>query len=276
MGSSNPVDADSNGHESRRAHNSSLSHKNYLGLLLVLHTQNISHHLQIVIMKLLDQVPVEFNIEEVLKNLHIDGTLAEKLGVKKIHRTAISLIRAKVLYTSVYINDRNGDMLDIAKLESHVLAKNLEEAQRVFPYVITIGNMLEDEVSRSQSVMTGLCLDNMGDLALHSAKTHLKKVLLEKHGLGNLSHISPGQLDWPLAQQKQLFSLFGDVESKIGVRLNDSYMMIPRKSISGIIFPTEVTFVSCQLCPRENCISRQADYSESVRKSYGLDPQFIP
>ena len=226
-------------------------------------------------MELIDWVPVEFSIEEVLKNLHINGTLAEKLDVKKIYRTAISSIHAKVLYTSAYINDRDGDILDIggAKLESHVLAKNLEKVQRVFPYVITIGSMLEDEVSRSQSVMTGLCLDNMGDLALDSAKTHLKKVLVEKYGLGNLSGIGPGQLDWPLTQQKQLFSLFGDVESKIGVRLNDRYMMIPRKSISGIIFPTEITFISCQLCPRENCISRQADYSETLRKSYGLDPQ---
>ena len=37
---------------------------------------------------------------------------------------------------------------------------------------------------------------------------------------GKLSSMSPGSLeDWPISQQRPLFSLFGDVEAKIGVKL---------------------------------------------------------
>jgi hypothetical protein len=45
-------------------------------------------------------------------------------------------------------------------------------------------------------------------------------------------------------------------------------LMIPRKSISGICFPTEVTFLSCQLCPRKRCPSRKAAYDEKIKKKY--------
>jgi hypothetical protein len=78
-------------------------------------------------------------------------------------------------------------------------------------------------------------------------------------------------LDWPIQQQRELFSFFQDVQATIGVRLTESLMMIPRKSVSGIIFPKEVTFTACQLCPREKCSSREAAYSESLRASHGLD-----
>ena len=64
-----------------------------------------------------------------------------------------------------------------------------------------------------------------------------------------------------LGQQRQLFQLLGDVESSIGVRLTDSFLMIPNKTVSGILFPTEVPFYSCQLCTREACPRRRAEYT---------------
>ena len=54
----------------------------------------------------------------------------------------------------------------------------------------------------------------------------------------------------------------------IGVNLTDSFLMIPRKSISGIYFPTEIKFYSCQLCPRERCIGRKAPYDSKLAKNY--------
>ena len=67
---------------------------------------------------------------------------------------------------------------------------------------------------------------------------------------------------WPIEQQGELLSLFGDVKKLIGVELTDSFLMIPKKSISGVIFPTEIDFRSCQVCHRENCPSRSAPFDE--------------
>ena len=76
--------------------------------------------------------------------------------------------------------------------------------------------------------------------------------------------------DWPITQQKELFSLFGDVEELIGVTLTESCLMVPLKSSSGIYFPTEVTFETCQLCPREVCESRRAPYDRALAREYGI------
>ncbi|MBC8461851.1 MAG: hypothetical protein H8D67_28105 [Deltaproteobacteria bacterium] len=37
-----------------------------------------------------------------------------------------------------------------------------------------------------------------------------------------------------IEQQKELFSIFGNVEDLIGVKLTDSYLMIPNKSVSRL------------------------------------------
>jgi len=44
--------------------------------------------------------------------------------------------------------------------------------------------------------------------------------------------------------------------------------MIPKKSISGIYFPTEVLFYSCQLCPRKGCKERKAPCDRNLEESY--------
>ena len=84
--------------------------------------------------------------------------------------------------------------------------------------------------------------------------------------------MGPGQLDWPIEQQRELFSLLGHVKDSIGVALTESSMMVPRKSISGIIFPTEETFVTCQLCQRNKCPSRKAAFDRAVSEKYDYDP----
>ena len=99
--------------------------------------------------------------------------------------------------------------------------------------------------------------------------TYLEDYLARKYALGQMSRMSPGELeDWPVTQQIELFSLFGNAEDLIGVRLTEKFLMVPLKSVSGIYFPTEIKFESCQLCPRERCISRMAPYSPELVKHY--------
>ncbi len=65
----------------------------------------------------------------------------------------------------------------------------------------------------------------------------------------------------PIEQQRGLFALLGDVEQAIGVRLTESFLMIPNKTTSGILFPTEADFRSCEVCHRENCPARHAPFN---------------
>ena len=84
----------------------------------------------------------------------------------------------------------------------------------------------------------------------------------------------PGSGDvsvWPIEQQQALFSLLGDVESEIGVRLTESFLMMPNKTLSGILFPTETDFGACQVCRRENCPSRKAPFDEALWQDIGQE-----
>ncbi len=40
--------------------------------------------------------------------------------------------------------------------------------------------------------------------------------------------------------------------------------MVPYKTTSGVLFPTEVDFRSCEVCRRENCPSRQAPFNKKL------------
>ena len=103
-------------------------------------------------------------------------------------------------------------------------------------------------------------------LGLGGLRAHLS----ERFAVPQLMVMNPGSLaDWPLREQRALFRLLGDVEAAVGVTLTPSLLMTPTKSVSGIFFPSEETFASCQLCPREACPNRRAPYDpELFAKKY--------
>ncbi len=54
------------------------------------------------------------------------------------------------------------------------------------------------------------------------------------------------------------------VRGAIGIQLTDSCLVIPRKSVSVIEFPTKGSLASCQLCLREQCPSRRVPYEPGL------------
>ena len=52
--------------------------------------------------------------------------------------------------------------------------------------------------------------------------------------------------------------------TQLKMKLTDSFLMLPMKSVSGLYFATETSFQSCRLCPRKVCSGRQAPYEPSL------------
>lgn len=224
-------------------------------------------------MEVLSEFPLEFGFDEVLSKARVSPATAERIGARELLEKAVGLIHSKAVYSVERVTQRSRDALTVGrgKFRSHVLARNLRSTDIVFPYIATIGEALENHSRTRGNMVTQLVFEEFGNFAIGSLIDHLEQYVSEKHGLGMVSRMSPGQLDWPLDQQRQVFSLFDDVQSAIGVKLTDSLLMIPRKSVSGIIFPTKVPFISCQLCVRENCSSRRAEYDEALSREYFSD-----
>ena len=223
-------------------------------------------------MEILENIPVRASITEIKRRLHI--TRDNDLGlVRQLIDSSRSLIEAKALYNICYIDEKleNAVRVDGLFLKSNVLRKNLDQVERIFPYVVTIGPKFEEEMRDCPDLLKKYYLDTIGTLALTSARKHLENHLRSKYALGKMAFMSPGSLaDWPIQEQRPLFELLANVEKAIGVKLTESLLMLPAKSVSGIYFPTETTFYSCQLCPRKECIGRKAAYNEKLAQEYGV------
>ena len=109
--------------------------------------------------------------------------------------------------------------------------------------------------------------DQIKGRLLNAADRHLREHLHQKYRLEKTAIMRPGAAEvavWPIQQQEPLFDLLGDVKEEIGVTLTPSFLMIPNKSVSGVLFATETDFRSCEVCRREVCPSRSAPFSQEL------------
>jgi hypothetical protein len=222
---------------------------------------------------LIENIPISLDPNELVRRLRLDKHENAGRLVEELLETARPLIVPKALYQIAYIDKKAQDAVEIGGLSfrSRVLRKNLDQAERVFPFVLTVSGRLEEKAGSSGDLLRQYYLETIADFSLLSAAAHFEKYLKKRYGLTKISSMSPGSLpDWPVTEQKLLFALLGDAEAAIGVRLTESMLMIPRKSVSGIYFPTEVSFFSCQLCERERCPGRKAAFDETLKQTYGL------
>jgi hypothetical protein len=223
-------------------------------------------------MPIIDKIDVSISPDDLRKRLHMekDSDMSEIMPLIDV---AVQLIEPRALYDVRYIEEKFDDGVIVTgrRLKSRVLRKNLDQVERVFPFVITLGPKLGEKQAASTDLLESFYLDTIGNVALNSARKHLKRHLKSQFALEKISSMAPGSLsDWPIEEQAPLFKLLGDVETAIGVKLTGSLLMLPAKSISGIYFPTETSFFSCQLCPRKGCESRKAQYSPQLAQEYGL------
>lgn len=223
-------------------------------------------------MKILEDIRVNLDPKKIGEKL-----LVQKTGnwgqFQELFEAARTVITPKATYGIRYIGEKLEDavIIDGICFRSRVLRKNLEMVGRVFPYVVTIGPGLEEKADASQDLLEKYYLDTIGNIALNKARKYLEDELEARFAIEGLSLMSPGSLkDWPIEEQRSLFSLLEGGENAIGVKLNDSLLMIPRKSVSGIYFPTKTSFYNCQLCPRKHCEGRKAAYNEEVARKYGV------
>ncbi len=223
-------------------------------------------------MPILENIQIKLDSDAVRRRLHLKRDNDLK-AVQDLVNIAQPLVEPKVLYKVCYIEEKlaEGVIIEGLHLSSKVLRKNLANIERVFPFVITIGNKFGESLDTCNDLLEKFYLDTIGNVALNQVRIELKDHLKQKYAIEKTAFMAPGSLpNWPIEQQKPLFKLLGDAQASIGVKLTESLLMLPAKSVSGIYFPTETSFFSCQLCPRERCDSRKAKYSEKLAEEYGI------
>jgi len=220
-------------------------------------------------MEVLTNIPFELDADHLAGRMHIKPESREADDFYRLVERAGEVGNPKAVYKESYIEEGGEDTVTIDGVifESRVLRTNLEGIGRVFPYIVTCGNEIDDADLSEGDFLKNFWLDCIKEEMLKASRLYLRDLLQQKYKLGKTSTMNPGSGDaavWPIEQQKKLFSLFGDVEGLIGVTLTESSLMKPNKTVSGIRFPNEVGFETCELCHREGCPGRRALFNKEL------------
>lgn len=218
-------------------------------------------------MEVLRDIPWKFDEAKFFKSALIEeaGLFEEASGIVE---AVVPLLKPKAVFDELFVDERGEDWVKLGGVTftSAVLKRNLDGIHKVFPFIVTCGTEAEGMDLSGFDFLASYWLDRIKEMALREASAHLRGLLAERSGFRNLASINPGSGEadlWPIRQQTRLFSLFPGVTEAIGVRLTESCLMVPNKSVSGILFPAEVDFVNCQYCTRANCPNRKAPRLES-------------
>ena len=220
-------------------------------------------------MKTLTEIPFSLDADQIIVQSHVEAGSGIAADLPSLIELAQEIGRPKAAFALCFITKRDGDKVQIndACFRSRTLALNLESTERVFPFVATCGHELDQGFPDKGDMIKEFWWDMIKTCLLVAANEYLNSYLLRTFRIGKMVTMHPGSGDvsiWPIEQQKDLFSLLGNVGKELGVQLTDSSLMIPNKTTSGIMFPSEKDFRSCEVCHRENCPSRHALFNKDL------------
>ena len=219
-------------------------------------------------MPILAEIPFALDSPALMKRAHVVPDSDDAADFQRLVQTAGAVGRPKAGYREAFIDAKGGRSDEEGvTFRSRVLRGNLERAERVFAFVVTCGRELDQVATDREDLLQDFWWDLIKGELLGVARQYLGEHLSRRYRLPKTSTMHPGSGDvtvWPIQQQRELFTLLGEIPRQIGVELTDTYLMIPNKTVSGICFPTETDFRSCQLCQRTVCPNRAAAFDQAL------------
>ncbi len=171
--------------------------------------------------------------------------------------------KAAVLHATVDAADPESGRVVVngVEFQSALLAGHLKDQSEAWPHLVTCGRELYDAVQAIPDPFERYWGEEILEAALAQARTALLQHLEKEHKIGKVATMGPGSLiEWPISQQEPLFRLLAEGVEFTGIELTGTMLMLPNKSVSGILFKSEKGWESCVLCPRQKCPNRRAEY----------------
>lgn len=156
--------------------------------------------------------------------------------------------------------------LPAAYITGSKINKFLNAAEKLIFLSVTVGQEIEQAVTtyfESGQYAYSLLLDAAATAAVEEAADEMErniKQVFQSKGYQLLTRFSPGYGDWDIKFQPTMLALAN--AAKINVKLTESYMLIPRKSITAVIglVPNQLHTDkenSCENCIKINCLARK-------------------
>jgi hypothetical protein len=205
----------------------------------------------------------------------IKGLVRDSIRIYEDLAAPIGLIKeiSADQFKIVYFGNGNND--DDTPLE--IIYKS---SGKLALFVVTIGERICDSINNffeSNDFAMAAMLDSAASEGVEKTAVFVENYFANLIGKSNsnmkadvVSRFSPGYCGWHVSGQQKLFDFLGPEE--IGVTLNDSYLMKPLKSISGVFVagPKEIFEISnnysfCTNCTDQACLNRTFSYPEGKR-----------
>ena len=224
----------------------------------------------------LTDIPFDFDTDQLSEQLRIKAGTDHAKAFEELVGTVKAIAKPKALYKVAFIDEKGEDTitLDGVRFTSLALRKNLDAVERVFPYIATCGTEIDAIEIEQGDLRKKMWLAFLKGNLLQTSIQYLMEHLGNQYKVSHVASMNPGSGDasvWPFEQQRELFSIFNEVEKLIGVKLTKSLVLVPDMSVAGILFPTETDFQSCQLCHRKNCHLRRAQFDRKLWESINQD-----
>lgn len=152
-----------------------------------------------------------------------------------------------------------------------IITNAMKEAQQIAIFTATVGMQFDDwfhQLKEENNIVCDFVANTLGSVIAEAIVELLTKQLAKDAAECNLltsNNYSPGYCDWELKEQKKLFSIFPSNITRIS--LTDSCLMLPIKSVSGIIAVGENVKkrpYKCDICRMNNCVRNKKKQVESL------------
>ena len=228
-------------------------------------------------MELKQNLELIYDVDAVLRGQGADASVlrARRPGLVKVAEEAMqqsfSLLHPKVVYQEFTVEGVRHEQLLLQggqKIAGKLITQQLAAASQVIVILATIGDELEEQVSKiwDSDMVYALALDGAGSAsveALANAACLYFEQQAASEGLQASIPFSPGMVDWPVSEgQPQIFTLLG--ESGSIVQLTTSFVMIPQKSLTmvmGIGAEVKSSRKTCDFCSMRDTCRYQDHYA---------------
>ncbi len=179
----------------------------------------------------------------------------------------ISNIKAQYNIFPVAQFDNDNKLIEINNITFNIkkiVFQQIKKSDSVALFLCTAGEhigIMSRKAVQSKDLLKGYIYDVIGSEIVEAAadlmQDELEKSVVSE-GKKITNRYSPGYCGWDVAEQFKLFQLLP--ENYCGIRLTESALMDPVKSISGIIgIGKKVRYnpYTCRMCELKNCIYRK-------------------
>jgi len=207
---------------------------------------------------IIEKVPVIIDKEKILRCLHIAPPDKKAGLVFSLIREAIPVARPKIIFkkTDAGYSEKKNFYIGSKNYEGIPFDEGNPAPDFSVPFLVTAGNEITKWAESFHDIFHRLCADEICNEVLNHCIKYFCDLIRKEYGTPFCLLFPGSSPSWPVEEQKKIYDLFGEQCRKIGIIINENYMIEPLKSVAGIAFPAEHANTFCEQCAYVDCEKR--------------------